>query len=104
MRPCAARARMSSRVGPAPLAQMTPGFGSADPPKLAALTFFWSISFGLALLVVGVLVRDLDRRGQPVPRVVGALLLGMAVVGAVLVPASGFWLVIPAAYGIARWG
>jgi hypothetical protein len=93
-----------AEIGGAPLLAMRPGFGSADPPNLAALTFFWSISFGLALVGVGLLVREVEGRGQPVPRAVGGLLLAMAAVGAVLVPVSGFWLLLPPAFSVARTG
>jgi hypothetical protein len=95
---------LASVGGVAPLAQMTPGFGSAQPPKIAALTFFWSIFFGLALTILGVLVRDLEQREQPIPHLAGWLLLAMGVLGGILVPVSGFWLVLPAAWSITRRG
>lgn len=93
-----------AEIGGAPLLAMTPGFGSADPPNLAALAFFWSIAFGVAMFLVGLLVRDLERRDQRVPRGVGGVLLVAAAVGAVLIPAGGFWLLLPPAFSLARSG
>ena len=81
----------------APLTMLRPGFGSQQPANLLLLTLFWSLAFGLALLIVGLLVRALERRGDVVPRSVGLLLLGLCSAGAVLVPASGFWFgIVPA--------
>lgn len=93
---------LASVGGSPPLTQMTPGFGSDQPPNLGALTFFWSIFFGLAMVVVGLLVRDVERRGERVPGAVGGLLLVMATLGAVLVPVSGFWLMIPVGLSLVR--
>jgi hypothetical protein len=85
-------------------AAIRPGVGSADPPDLAGLTFSWSILFGLLLGVLGLVVRDAETRRQPVSRLAGGALLGLCGLGAVLMPVSGFWLAMPAAWSLARHG
>lgn len=85
-------------AGKPPLLRMTPGFGSAQPYDLLALTVFWSLFFGLTLAILAVLIRALEKRDVAIPRAVGGLLLAMCATGAVLVPAGGFWLaLLPAA-------
>src|SRR5688572_17454978 len=63
--------------GRAPLAQMVPGFGAADPPPVGVLCFFWSIAFGAALALLGLLVAQLERAGQRVPAGFGWGLLAL---------------------------
>ncbi|MCA9491229.1 MAG: hypothetical protein KC621_14965 [Myxococcales bacterium] len=88
--------------GSAPLTRMLPGMGSVQPPDMPALAMFWSMAFGAAIGLLGLLIDQLERDGVRVgaPVVVGLLLLG--VVGAVLVPAGGFWLVLPVAVSLLR--
>ena len=57
----------------APLLMMRPGFGSDQPANLLLLTLFWSLFFGFTLAILGVFIREVERRGDAVPRVVGAL-------------------------------
>ena len=90
--------------GTAPLGRIRPGFGSAEPPDLPALAFFWSLAFGVGLATLGLLVRDVERRGERVPRTVGVLLLVGAAVGAALIPAGGFWLLLVPAFSLSRRG
>ena len=86
----------------APLLMMKPGFGSAQPPNLLLLTLFWSLFFGVALATLGVLIRAVEQRRSTVPRSVGGLLLGMCLLGAILVPVSGFWFGLVPAFMILR--
>lgn len=86
----------------APLLQMTPGFGSAQPSNLLLLTLFWSMFFGLALAILAVLIIQLERRQLQVPPVVGLLLLTLCLVGGVLAPVSGFWFGVFPAWSILR--
>jgi hypothetical protein len=91
--------QMSEWVGNrAPFVLMRPGFGSDQPSNLLLLTLFWSLFFGLVLAIVGALVRHIERSGNEVPRYVGGVLFGLGLVGAVLVPASGFWFVLVPAW------
>lgn len=86
----------------APLLQMTPGFGSAQPSNLLLLTLFWSMFFGLALAILAVLIIQLERRQLQVPPLVGLLLMALCLVGGVLVPVSGFWFGVFPAWNILR--
>lgn len=63
----------------------------ADDERQAWL---WFTLFGWLALVVGLLARSLERRTGAVPAFLGWHLLAMAVLGIVLLPASGFWLVL----------
>jgi hypothetical protein len=67
---------------------------TADPARVA---LFWFLFFGFLLLVLGALVQGLERRGHEVPRTLGWQLGALALAGGLLIPASGFWLVLPVA-------
>jgi hypothetical protein len=64
---------------------------------------FWFLVAGVMIALVGTVVDALEQatRGT-VPKVVGWTLLLTALVGIVLAPASGFWLLLPAAVGALR--
>lgn len=83
--------------GSAPLTRIVPGMGLVQPPDLGALAFFWSLCFGVALLLVGLLVLEVERGGGRVSALVAGLLLALALAGAAIVPAGGFWLALPVA-------
>lgn len=55
---------------------------------------FWYVSAGLWVLILGVFVGWAERRIGSVPLFLGWLILGLAVWGIVLWPASGFWAVL----------
>jgi hypothetical protein len=75
------------------------GAVAQDPLRLA---LFWSACFGLALLLLGSLMRSLELRGQPLPKSFGWQLAALALVGGLSLPASGFWLALPVAWRILR--
>lgn len=61
---------------------------------------FWFLFAGVAAILIGYLGDWIERVAkQPIPRAYGWTLLGIAVVGVVVTPVSGFWLVFPAALG-----
>lgn len=68
-----------------------------DPLSSAAVWFFL---FGPALFLCGIAVSALERSSRPVPKLLGWGLLLLAVLGIALMPASGFWLVLPPAVAI----
>ena len=75
------------------------GTAEADPLRM---TFFWFEYCGALFVVLGALMLFIERRGQPLPASLGWMMLTLAVVGVVFVPASGLWLLIPQAALIVR--
>lgn len=65
-----------------------------DPTRSAVA---WFVLFGIALFAAGQAVDALEAQGRTVPRALGATLLLVCGVGIALMPASGFWLALPAA-------
>ena len=62
-----------------------------DPERHAAL---WCLTTGGLLIALGQLARSTQARTGSVPRSLGWSLLAIAAPGVVLLPASGFWLVL----------
>lgn len=52
----------------------------------------WFLLFGILFLAVGALVDYLEYLDAKIPLFVTSILLGMSVVGAAVLPVSGFWL------------
>lgn len=63
---------------------------------------FWTMAFGVLLLMVGSLMRSIQTRGGRLPTFPGWALLGLGLVGGVLMPASPFWLFVPLGLAIVR--
>ncbi|MCB9592563.1 MAG: hypothetical protein H6719_07515 [Sandaracinaceae bacterium] len=55
---------------------------------------FWFHVSGAALFIVGEALRTLERATGSVPRRFGYLTVAIGLVGVVMLPASGFWLVL----------
>lgn len=85
-----------------PWAGLHPGFGSDLPPKLWLLSLVWSLFFGVTLALLGGLVHSVERSGTTIPRPLSIALLLFAVLGAVLMPVSGFWFVALVAAAMIR--
>ena len=60
----------------------------------------WFALFGVLLFIVGMLISDLERNNMRVPKSVGVALLMLTIVGVVLMPISGFWLMFPGIFAI----
>jgi hypothetical protein len=58
---------------------------------------FWFLLVGLLLFVLGQLVQWTQEKTGALPDALGWWLLGMSIVGGVMMPASGFWLILPQA-------
>jgi hypothetical protein len=70
-------------------------------PMLGAVT--WFVLFGGLFALLGWSLLLVERNAGPEPvslRVLGAGLLALALLGIVLMPASGFWLVLPPAFAL----
>jgi Family of unknown function (DUF6463) len=63
---------------------------------------FWFLAAGLQLILLGALTDWIEARRprMQLPRFFGWTLLAFAVGGIVLLPVSGFWLLLPPALGI----
>jgi hypothetical protein len=75
--------------------------GAVDKdPSLAALrgAGFWYVTAGLYMGLVGVSVMRAERRGEGAPRGFAWAMGVTGVWGALLTPASGFWLFLPIAW------
>jgi hypothetical protein len=66
------------------------------------MVLFWFLFFGLLAMLLGWFLHRVERAGHAIPRVVAWHLAALALAGGVLLPASGFWLVLPVAWRIWR--
>ncbi|QTN27833.1 hypothetical protein HZ993_21660 [Rhodoferax sp. AJA081-3] len=72
-----------------------------DDPRRAAVAFF--MLFGFLLAVLALATTALERHGQQAQlRHVGWSLLLLCAVAVLLMPASGFWLAVPALWALLR--
>jgi hypothetical protein len=61
----------------------------------------WFVLFGLMLFIFGYLVNELEKTStNKLPKFIAWSLLFMGLLGVVLMPDSGFWLVFPPAIAI----
>lgn len=73
-----------------------------DPLTAAAV---WFLLFGVVLALLALAVTTLERNGQVQGmRPLGIGVLALTACGVILMPASGFWLVIPAGIALLRRG
>jgi hypothetical protein len=63
---------------------------------------FWYLFFGLVLLMLGWTLDRWELRGDTLPASVGWQLAALALMGGLLIPASGFWLALVPAIWILR--
>ena len=68
----------------------------------ARTILFWFLFFGFLFMSLGWFVHLTERAGQRVPRAVAWHLGSLALAGGLLIPASGFWLVLPVAWRMRR--
>ncbi len=81
------------------LAEGLLGTAAADPLRM---TFFWFEFSGALFFLLGWSMLDSERRAVPISAALGWQLLGLALVGVLLVPASGLWLLLPQAALVVR--
>ena len=61
----------------------------------------WFLLFGFLLFTFGMLLAVIQRNdSSQIPKSIGVALLLLTTLGVVLMPASGFWLIFPAALAI----
>ncbi|MDQ1830409.1 DUF6463 family protein [Massilia scottii] len=86
-------------MGPIMLSMLDKGlFNSAKSMTEGATT--WFFLFGILLALFAIPVYALEKAGVALPKSIGWGLIGMAALGVVLMPDSGFWLVFPPAIAI----
>jgi hypothetical protein len=78
------------------------GFFNAVDPNAAFSTFdretaFWHLMFGAMALILGGLVHWAQDRTGTLPSFLGWSLLALGLAGVVLMPFSGFWMILPLA-------
>ncbi|HZB10963.1 MAG TPA: DUF6463 family protein [Rubrobacter sp.] len=78
------------------------GFFDAIGPNVAYATFdretaFWHLAFGLMAIILGGLIHWAQARTGTLPAFLGWSLLALSVAALVLMPVSGFWIVLPQA-------
>ncbi len=78
------------------------GFFNAVDPSVAYATFdretaFWHLTFGLTAVILGALIYWSQNRMGTLPAFLGWALLALGVFGVVLMPVSGFWVILPQA-------
>jgi Family of unknown function (DUF6463) len=62
----------------------------------------WSLLFGTLAFIGGMSINALEQFATMIPRRLGWSLMALGIMGATLVPISGFWVLFPAAVGILR--
>jgi polyferredoxin len=70
---------------------------NGQPPREAV---FWFLCTGVLLLIIGVIVDRAERDGLAIPRFAAWLFAALTIVGVVVMPISGIWLLIPPAVGM----
>lgn len=70
------------------------GFFRALSPHHDRLEIFWSLCFGVMAFFLGQLISRSEAKGVRTPAVLGWELLALGLLGAVLMPVSGWWLVM----------
>jgi Family of unknown function (DUF6463) len=78
------------------------GIVNAVEADITRVAFFWFFFFGLLLLMLGGLMQAIEKKGQALPRSIGWQLGALGLGGGLLIPASGFWLVLPVAWSVVR--
>lgn len=76
-------------------------FNSVDP-YFDRMSAFWYMLFGVLLFFIGIFENWGIRETGTLPASIGWGLLILGIVGVILMPISGFWLVLPQAYMILR--
>ena len=79
------------------------GWVGAVEPDPMRMAVFWSLCFGLVLVLYGIALRETEHLDRRLPSPVhGWLMIGLSVLGGAAIPASGFWLALPQGVWILR--
>ena len=78
------------------------GFVNSINDELDRNAIFWFLFAGFIMIALGKLMQDCLVSGWRLPRWLGSSLLVSSLIGCIMMPVSGFWLVIPQAVLIMR--
>jgi uncharacterized membrane protein YhaH (DUF805 family) len=78
------------------------GVWNAVDPHFDRNTAFWFLVAGALFMLMGGLANSLESRRLHPPRAVGYGLALLAMLGVILMPISGFWLLLPPAAAMSR--
>jgi hypothetical protein len=83
-----------------------PPMSAPDPAEVGAVLLitrraaaYWFVFAGLAFLLLGFAVRQLEKHAVPLPAGLGYWLLASALAGGAIWPVSGVWLLLIPAFG-----
>lgn len=94
---------LEGHEGRAPLVEIvSAGVVNGVEPDLLRSLFFWFVFFGWLTILLGTLMSWVERRGERLPASLGYGLGALALSGGLMIPASGFWLVLPVAWRVVR--
>ena len=74
------------------------GFVNTINNEMDRNAIFWFLFSGFMMMILGKLMQDFIKESQkPLPVSLGYYLLAITVIGCLMMPVSGFWLVLPQA-------
>jgi uncharacterized membrane protein len=73
------------------------GFINSINDEMDRNAIFWFLFGGFVMITLGKLMQDCLDAGWRLPKWLGVSLLVLSLIGCVMMPLSGFWLVIPQA-------
>ncbi len=82
--------------GQEPLSEITRSgwVNSVNPQQPERMAVFWFLFTGFVAMLLGASLRWIERQG-PIPAGIGWTLLAFGIVGGLMMPVSGFWLLLP---------
>lgn len=74
------------------------GFVNSINSQMDRNAIFWFLFGGFMMMILGKLMQDyLHENDKPLPASLGYYLLALCVIGCIMMPISGFWIVVPQA-------
>jgi hypothetical protein len=73
------------------------GFVNSINEEMDRNAIFWFLFAGFLMMILGKLMQDYLKAEFRLPRSLGISMLVLSIIGCIMMPVSGFWLVIPQA-------
>jgi hypothetical protein len=81
------------------------GFVNTIHEQMDRNAIFWFLFGGFMMMILGKLMQDyLKENEKPLPVSLGYYLLALSLIGCIMMPISGFWIVLPQAFLIIAAG